>query len=259
MKLNSISALIAGGASGLGEATVRRLVAGGATCVILDPNRSRGEALAQELGENVIFVAGSITETDDVKKAIAATSARPLRFAVITAVAGSLEPLIYADGRAGDIDDFRQVIEVGLIGAFNVMRLIAEHMSSLPRVDDGQRGVIINTSSITALDGAAPNIAYTAAKSAVAAMSLSGARDLAPHGIRLMCIAPGAFRTPLVAGLPEIVLAQVAKMALFPTRMGEADEYARLAVHIFENAYLNGDTIRLDAGSRSVFLNTGNS
>lgn len=259
MKINTICALVAGGASGLGEATVRRLVAGGACCVILDPNRLRGEALAQEFAGSVIFVAGSVTETDDVKKAISAASSRPLRLAVITAVAGTLEPLIYASGQAGDLDDFRQVIDVGLIGAFNVMRLVAEHMSSLPRLDDGQRGVIINTSSISALDGGAPHIAYTAAKSAVAAMSLSGARDLAPHGIRLMCIAPGGFRTPLVTGMPEAVLDQIAKLALFPVRMGDPDEYARLAIHIFENAYLNGDTIRLDAGSRSVFLHTANS
>jgi NAD(P)-dependent dehydrogenase (short-subunit alcohol dehydrogenase family) len=244
------AALVAGGASGLGEATVRCLDREGAFVIILDRDKARGEALADELGDSVCFVHGDICQEADVLTALSAAGDRSLRLAVICAFSGGGGAILENDGSPKPLEEFRAATEVNLVGTFNVMRLAASHMASNEADVDGGRGVIVTTGSITAFDGQNFQIAYAASKAAVVGMSLPAARDLRPFGIRVMCIAPGIFLTPIMAGADESLRLFYERTTVFPRRLGHADEYAKLVVHIYSNGYLNGETIRLDAGAR---------
>lgn len=253
MELSQISAMIAGGASGLGAAAARRLVAEGARCVILDQDEEALQQIAAELGEDAIPVAGDVLNDDDVLKALRGGGDRPVRLVVICAFVNSVEPVISPEGVASDLADFRRMIDVNLVGSFNVMRLAAQEMAKHDPMANGERGLIIQTGSIASLDGSAPQIAYVAAKGAIAAMTLSAARDLGSHAIRVLTIAPGLMGTPKVLALPDGILNSLTQLAVFPKRPGEPDEYARLVVAMAECTYINGEVIRIDAASRTQY------
>ncbi len=251
MELNGISALVSGGASGLGEATVRRLVGAGASCVILDRNPDAGERLGKELGERTAFVGGDVTSPDDVARAVEEASRRgPLRVAVSCAGIGWAQRVVSRDGAPHDLDPFRSVIEVNLIGTFNVLRLAAARIASTEPTADGERGVVVNTASIAAFEGQIGQIAYSASKGGIVGLTLPAARDLAPAGVRVVTIAPGLMDTPLLGLLPEEARAALGASVLFPKRLGRPADFAGLVAHIVENPYLNGEVIRLDGGLR---------
>jgi len=251
MKLEGASVLVTGGASGLGEATVRRLHARGARVVIVDRDVKKGEEVARSLGERASFVAADVTSAGDVEAAIArAGETAPLRVAVSCAGVGWAARTINKEGAAHDLELFKTVIGINLIGTFNVARLAAAAMAKAEPLDDGERGVIVNTASIAAFDGQIGQAAYAASKAGVVGMTLPVARDLAAVGVRVMTIAPGTMDTPMLAMLPEPARAALAAGIPFPRRLGQADEYARLVEHIVDNRYLNGETIRLDGALR---------
>ena len=250
MQIEGSGALIAGGASGLGEATARRLHALGARITIADLNEDRGNALAAELGEGAQFVRADVTDADTVQAAVSAAAAQgDLRISVCSAGIGWAERIA---GRRGphSSEPFETVIRVNLIGTFNVLRLAAAAMLAGEPTSAGERGVCINTASIAAFDGQIGQVAYSASKGAVVGMTLPAARDLATAGIRVCAIAPGTFDTPLLAGLPEDAREALAQAVPFPRRLGSPDEFAALAVHIVENEMLNGEVIRLDGALR---------
>ncbi len=251
MKIQGKSALVSGGASGLGAATVRLLVRCGARVMIADLNEQAGKALAQELGEAAGFVKMDVTNEKDVQNAVDETVKRNggLHFAVSTAGIGIAEKLIGKNG-LHDLDRFVRVLRVNLIGTFDVMRRSAQAMSANQPDEDGHRGVIVTTASIAAFDGQIGQVAYCASKGGVVAMTLPLARELARQGIRVVTIAPGVFETPLLAGLSEAALQSLGQQAPFPPRLGKPDEYAALVQHIIENNMLNGETIRIDAAMR---------
>jgi NAD(P)-dependent dehydrogenase (short-subunit alcohol dehydrogenase family) len=251
MEINGAAALVTGGASGLGEATVRRLTAAGADVTILDKNADRGEALAKELSGATKFVSADVTDADQVAEAVAlAGESAPLRIAVNCAGVGSAMRTINRDGAPHDFDVFKFVVNINLLGTFNVIRLAASAISKTDTLDSGERGVIVNTASIAAFDGQIGQIAYSASKGGIVGLTLPAARDLAPVGIRVNTIAPGLMDTPLLGLLPEDQRQALGSGVLFPKRLGSADEYAALVQAIAENAYLNGETIRLDGGLR---------
>lgn len=250
MEIADSVALVSGGASGLGEATVRRLVGAGAKAVILDLNEERGAALADELGDGVRFVKTNVSSADDVQAAVDAGKALgSVRIAVSCAGIGPPAKVV---GKKGphDLDLFRKVIEVNLVGTFNVLRLAAAAMVENEPNADGERGVVVNTASVAAFDGQIGQAAYSASKGGVVGLTLPAARDLMRNGVRVMTIAPGTFDTPLLAGLPENVTQALAAGIPFPSRLGNPDEYAHLVQHIVENAYLNAEVIRLDGALR---------
>lgn len=251
MKINGRSALVSGGASGLGAATVRMLVRNGARVVIADLNEQVGKALAQELGEPAAFIRMDVTNPADVQNAIIETVKRHagLHIAVATAGIGVAEKLI---GKSGlhDLDRFIRVLRVNLIGTFDVLRHASQAMTANQPDEDGHRGVIITTASIAAFEGQIGQVAYSASKGGVVAMTLPLARELARYGIRIVTIAPGVFHTPLLGALPEAALQSLSQQAPFPPRLGKPEEYAALVQHIIENNMLNGETIRLDAAMR---------
>lgn len=250
MKIEGSVALVTGGASGLGEATVRRLVAGGAKAVIVDMNAERGAALAAELGDGVVFQKTDVSDADQVQAAVdAAKQLGDLRIAVSCAGVGWAARTIKRDGTPHDFDLFKKVIEVNLVGTFNVIRLAASAMSQQDAIDD-ERGVLINTASVAAFDGQIGQAAYAASKGGVVGLTLPVARDLAKSKIRVMTIAPGTFDTPMLASLPEEVRQALAAQIPNPSRLGRPSEYAALAAHIVENQYLNGEVIRLDGALR---------
>ena len=247
---NTTVALVTGGASGLGEATVRRLVGQGARAVIVDLNAERGGALAAELGDGVRFAETNVTDAESVSKAIAvAREMGVLRIAVSCAGIG---PAAKTVGKKGphDLDLFAKVIGINLVGTFNVLRLAAAAMCENEPNADGERGVVINTASIAAYDGQIGQVAYSASKGGVVGLTLPAARDLMRNGVRVMTIAPGTFDTPLLAGLPENVREALAAGIPFPSRLGNPAEYGQLVEHIVRNAYLNGEVIRLDGALR---------
>jgi NAD(P)-dependent dehydrogenase (short-subunit alcohol dehydrogenase family) len=251
MKIQGSAALVTGGASGLGEATVRRLVAAGARVVILDRDEKRGPALEKELGERARFVKTDVTSADEVQKAVdAANELGGLRIAVSCAGVGWAARTLNKEGQAHDLELFKTVVGINLIGTFNVSRLAAAAIAKQAPLDDGERGVIINTASVAAFDGQIGQVAYTASKAGVAGMTLPMARDLSAVGIRVLTIAPGTMDTPMLAQLPEAARQALAAGIPFPKRLGTADDYAKLAQHIVENGYLNGETIRLDGALR---------
>jgi NAD(P)-dependent dehydrogenase (short-subunit alcohol dehydrogenase family) len=251
MVIKGAAALITGGASGLGEATTRRLSAAGADVTILDKNTDLGEALAKELGGATKFVSADVTDADQVTEAVAlAGESAPLRIAVNCAGVGSAMRTINRDGTPHDFDVFKFVVNVNLLGTFNVIRLAASAMSKTDAFDTGERGVIVNTASIAAFDGQIGQIAYSASKGGIVGLTLPAARDLSPVGIRVNTIAPGLMDTPLLGLLPEDQRQALGSGVLFPKRLGSPEEYAALVQAIAENAYLNGETIRLDGGLR---------
>jgi 3-hydroxyacyl-CoA dehydrogenase / 3-hydroxy-2-methylbutyryl-CoA dehydrogenase len=251
MEIEGSGALVAGGASGLGEATVRRLHAGGAAVAIADLNEERGQALAGELGDRACFVRADVTEPGQVQAAVDAAAALPggLRISVCCAGIGWAERIA---GRSGPhtLQPFETVIRVNLIGTFNVLRLAAAAMLAQDPTGSGERGVCINTASIAAFDGQIGQVSYSASKGGIVGMTLPAARDLAVAAIRVCTIAPGTFDTPLLAGLPEENRQALAEAIPFPQRLGRPDEFAQLAVQIVENEMLNGETIRLDGALR---------
>jgi 3-hydroxyacyl-CoA dehydrogenase / 3-hydroxy-2-methylbutyryl-CoA dehydrogenase len=251
MRIDGSSALVAGGASGLGEATVRMLHAAGASVTIGDLNAERGSALAAELGDGADFCLTDVTDGGSVQAAvdIAAAGRGGLRIAVCCAGIGWAERVA---GRKGTHDQaaFERVIAVNLIGTFNMIRLAATAIMAGEPLPSGERGVIVNTASIAAYDGQIGQIAYAASKGGIVGMTLPAARDLAVAGIRVCTIAPGTFDTPLLGALPEPAREALGQAVPFPSRLGRPDEYADLVSHIVGNEMLNGEVIRLDGALR---------
>ncbi|MDQ3572870.1 MAG: 3-hydroxyacyl-CoA dehydrogenase [Actinomycetota bacterium] len=251
MRIEGASALVSGGASGLGEATTRRLHDAGAKVVIADLNAEKGEALATELGDDARFVAANVTEPDQVQAAVdaAADADGGLRISVCCAGIGWAQRTTSKHG-PHDFDAFQTVVQVNLIGTFNVLRLAATAMSANEPDGGGERGVAINTASIAAFEGQIGQVSYAASKGGIVGMTLPAARDLAGLGIRVNTIAPGLFDTPLLAALPDEARAALGAGVPFPKRLGDPGEYAQLAQQIVENPMLNGETIRLDGALR---------
>jgi NAD(P)-dependent dehydrogenase (short-subunit alcohol dehydrogenase family) len=247
MRIEGAAALVAGGASGLGAATARRLHAAGAEVTIADLNAEAGGALAAELGTPARFAVADVTDPEQVAAAVNAAGA--LRIAVTCAGVAWAEKVT---GRRGPHDPaaFERVVHVNLVGTFNVLRLAASAMAAQPPLEDGERGVVVTTASIAAFDGQIGQIAYAASKAGVAGMTLPAARDLSPLGIRVCAIAPGTFDTPMLAGLPEAARTALAQQVPHPARLGRPEEYAALAAHVVENPMLNGEVIRLDGALR---------
>lgn len=246
MELKGAGALITGGASGLGLATSEALAARGARVVMLDLPGSAGEEQARRIGGGARFVAGDVTSEADAQRAV--DSVENLRVLVNCAGIGSSARIVGRDGPF-PLADFKRVIEVNLIGTFNLLRLAAQRMVEGEPVD-GERGVIVNTASVAAFEGQIGQAAYAASKGGIAALTIVAARDLASHLIRVCTIAPGIMDTPLLGRLPEEVRQSLSASVPNPKRLGEPREYGALAVHIVENGYLNGETIRLDGAIR---------
>ncbi|OMC33122.1 3-hydroxy-2-methylbutyryl-CoA dehydrogenase [Mycolicibacterium fortuitum] len=251
MKVAGSSAVVTGGVSGLGLATVRRLLEAGAErVVIIDLPSSAGEDVARELGPSVEFVASDVRDPDGVQRAFdTAAAAAPCRVLVHCAGRGGAVRLVNRDGSPGDLDLYNEVVTINLIGTFNVLRLAAAAMSTNDEVD-GDRGVCVLTASVAAYEGQIGQIPYASAKAGIVGMTLVGARDLAGKHIRVCTIAPGTFDTPLLNRLSEDVRASLAKTVPHPSRLGQSDEYAKLALSIIDNGMLNGETIRLDGAIR---------
>ncbi|HVN87068.1 MAG TPA: 3-hydroxyacyl-CoA dehydrogenase [Candidatus Binatia bacterium] len=251
MKIESSVAVVTGGASGLGEATVRMLLANGGRAAIMDRPQSNGEHLAKELGKNAIFTPADVTSESEVSAAItkAVGAFGTIHIAVNCAGVGAAMKTVSKSGPM-PLEIFSKVIEINLIGTFNVIRLAAAQMQRNQPSDDGERGVLINTASIAAFDGQIGQAAYSASKGGVVGMTLPIARDLASVGIRCVTIAPGTFDTPMLAMLPEPQRQALGAQIPFPSRLGRPSEYAALARHIIENVVLNGETIRLDGALR---------
>ena len=251
MKIQGCVALVTGGASGLGEATVRRLVGAGAHAVILDRPGSPGDGVARALGERAVFAPADVTSADEVAAAVALGVERfgTIHVAVNCAGVGAAMRTVTKQGPM-PLEIFAKVIAVNLTGTFNVLRLAAAQMARNTPNEEGERGVIVNTASAAAFDGQIGQAAYSASKGGVVAMTLPIARDLASLGIRVMTIAPGTFDTPMLAMLPDEQRQALAAQIPFPPRLGRPSEFAALACHIVENAMLNGETIRLDGALR---------
>ena len=245
MQLDGIGALVAGGASGLGEAAARALAARGARVAIADLNEEKGAALAAELGAT--FAKADVTDEEQVRAAVDA--AGELRLAVSCAGIGWAERTVGREGPAA-LQPFETVVRVNLIGTFNVLRIAAASMAGNEPDEGGERGAVVMTASIAAFDGQIGQAAYSASKGGVVGLTLPAARDLARVGIRVCTIAPGLFDTPLLAGLPEEKRSALGAQVPHPPRLGRPEEYAQLACHIAENPMLNGETIRLDGALR---------
>ncbi|MGH9302927.1 MAG: SDR family NAD(P)-dependent oxidoreductase [Acidimicrobiales bacterium] len=251
MQIDGTAALVTGGASGLGEATVRALTARGAVCTIFDRDAERAESLASSLGESTKVATGDVGDPEAVTEAVAqANGGGTLRIVVNCAGIGWAQRTIDREGALHDLEAFKTVVNVNLVGTFNVMRIAAGAISKAPPLDDGERGVIVNTASVAAYEGQIGQIAYSASKGGIVAMTVPAARDLAPTGIRVNTIAPGLMDTPLLGLLPQESRLALGAGVLFPKRLGSPEEYASLVIAICENHYLNGETIRLDGGLR---------
>ncbi|WP_216903132.1 3-hydroxyacyl-CoA dehydrogenase [Nocardia alni] len=249
MQINNAVAVVTGGASGLGLATVKELHGQGAKVVIIDLPSSNGEAIAKELGEGAVFAAADVTNEEQVAAALdAAQALGTLRIAVNCAGIGNAIKTVSKKG-AFPLDAFTKVVTVNLIGTFNVIRLAAERISAGELAGE-ERGVIINTASVAAFDGQIGQAAYSASKGGIVGMTLPIARDLASVNIRVVTIAPGLFHTPLFASLPDEAISALGAQVPHPARLGDPTEYAALARHIVENPMLNGETIRLDGAIR---------
>jgi 3-hydroxyacyl-CoA dehydrogenase / 3-hydroxy-2-methylbutyryl-CoA dehydrogenase len=245
MELNGIGALVAGGASGLGEATARELAARGARVTVADLNEERGAALADEI--DGAFAAADVTDEAQVQAAV--DSIEGLRLAVSCAGIGWAERTVKKDGPAA-LQPFETVVRVNLIGTFNVLRLAANAMAAGEPDAEGERGSVVMTASIAAFDGQIGQTAYSASKGGVAGLTLPAARDLARLGIRVCTIAPGLFDTPLLGALPQESRDALGASIPFPPRLGRPEEYAKLVCHIAENTMLNGEVLRLDGALR---------
>src|SRR6266516_3941160 len=251
MDLANKGVLVSGGASGLGAACARLLSQCGAKVVIADLNSETGNALARELGDSTLFVQANVVEEESVQAAVQAAvdSFGGLYVVINCAGIGPAEKVVGKNGPAS-LATFAKVIQVNLIGTFNVIRLAASVMTENSPNEGGGRGVIINTASAAAFEGQIGQAAYSASKGGIVSMTLPIARELARYGIRVMTIAPGLFDTPLLGGLPEQFRLSLGQQVPFPPRLGRPDEYAALAKHIIENEMLNGEVIRLDGGVR---------
>jgi len=251
MELNSKVAIVTGGASGLGLATVEAFLARGAQVAIFDLNEEQGQAVAARLGENVLFAKVNVADEASVQAGIAAVMQKlgAVHVAVNCAGIGSAMRTVGKNGPHA-LDVFAKVIGVNLVGTFNVCRLAAAEMQKNEPNEDGERGVIINTASVAAFDGQIGQVAYAASKGGVVGMTLPMARDLAAIGVRVNTIAPGIFNTPLMNAAPDAVKLPLIEMTQFPKRLGHPAEYAMLVRHIVVNRFMNGETIRLDGGIR---------
>jgi len=251
MEIAGKTFLISGGGSGLGAATAQRLVAEGGNVVLADVNPAAGEEMATALGASARFVRTDVTREADVQAAVqtALDTFGALHGAVNCAGIATAEKVL---GKRGvhPLDAFTRVIQINLIGTFNVIRLAAEAIARNEPDAGGERGVLVNTASVAAFDGQVGQAAYAASKGGVVGMTLPIARDLAPLGIRVMTIAPGIFETPMLAGLPEAARLSLGQQVPFPSRLGRPEEYAALVAHILQNQMLNGEVIRLDGAIR---------
>jgi NAD(P)-dependent dehydrogenase (short-subunit alcohol dehydrogenase family) len=257
MIIQGQAALVTGAGSGLGEATARELARLGAKVAVLDINQANADLVAADL--NAAHGAGTavacqcdITNTESLQAAIAqaAVAHGPARILMSIAGIGSAKRVISRDGQPAPLEDFVRVVNVNLIGTYNVARLFAAECAKLTPLEDGERGVMVFTASVAAFDGQVGQQAYSASKSGVVGMTLPMARDLAQHGIRVCTIAPGLFATPLMKTLPEVVQQSLAASIPFPARLGKPEEFAQLASHIVTNTHLNGEVIRLDGALR---------
>jgi NAD(P)-dependent dehydrogenase (short-subunit alcohol dehydrogenase family) len=251
MEINGITAVVTGGASGLGGATVERLAAQGANIVILDRDAERGASLAGKIGGAARFVEADVTSEEQVAAALKLAQEQFGGLRVLVNCAGvGMAMRTFTKNGPHPLDVFETVIKINLIGTFNCIRLAAEYMADNEPNPHGERGVIINTASVAAFDGQIGQAAYSASKGGIVGMTLPIARDLARNGVRVCTIAPGIFNTPLMASLPEEAQQSLAQQVPFPPRLGEPAEYAQLAQAIIENPMLNGETIRLDGAIR---------
>jgi len=249
LKTDNITALVTGGASGLGLATTEALVAAGAHVGILDLPGSPGEAVAQAHAGSVTFLPGDVTSTEDVSQVLDVLSEQgPLRVVVNCAGVGPPGKVLGKNGPL-PLEDFERIVRINLFGTFNVIRLAAERIAATDSVD-GERGVIVNTASVAAFDGQIGQPAYAASKGGIVSMALPIARELARHQIRVATIAPGIFDTPLLKTLPEDARASLGAQVPHPSRLGDPDEFGALVRHIVENPMLNGEVIRLDGAIR---------
>ena len=251
MNLKDAVAVITGAGSGLGEATAREFASAGAKIAVLDLPNSPGSKVAESFGEKGLFVSADVVSPDEVERAIAIAAERfgTIHIAVNCAGIGRAQRTITKEG-PHSLDLFNKVVQVNLIGTFNVIRLAAQQMSKNSPNAEGERGVVINTASIAAFDGPIGQAAYSASKGGVVALTLPVARDLASLGVRVCTIAPGTFDTPMLALLAEQARKALGAAIPFPARLGRPSEYAALARHIVENSMLNGETIRLDGALR---------
>ena len=251
MEINGSSAIVTGGASGLGEATARKLAAQGVRVTVFDRNEERAKEVATEIGGSANYVAGDVTDPDDCQKAVdQAADGGNLRIAVNCAGTGWVGRVINRDGSPHDLAPFKFIQDLNIIGTFNVMTKAASAIAKVEPQENGERGVIVNTASVAAFDGQIGQLAYSASKGAVVGMTLPAARDLAVVGIRVLAIAPGLFDTPLLAMLPDEARDALAQSVNFPKRLGSPPEFGDLVVHIATNSYLNAEVIRLDGGIR---------
>ena len=251
MNIDEVTAIVTGGASGLGEATVRDIVSHGGRAVILDLEEEKARKLADELGSNSAFFHADVTDENSVQDAVRKACDTFGHINVLVNCAGiAIAKKTLGKQGPHDLPSFSKVIAVNLTGTFNTIRLVSEKMATNEPNPHGERGVIINTASVAAFDGQIGQAAYSASKGGIVGMTLPLARDLAHLGIRVMTIAPGLFHTPLFAQLPEKARKALGEMTPFPSRLGQPSEYAHLVLSIIENAMLNGETIRLDGAIR---------
>lgn len=252
MEIRDKVAIITGGASGLGLATAKSLIAQGAKVMIFDLNEEKAKEVCEDLGENSAYIKVDVTKEESVMAGVEKTVDQfgAVHICVNCAGVGTPQKTL---GRSGPIplENFKTVIDINLIGTFNVLRLAAEQMAkNAPLTAEGERGIIVNTASVAAFDGQMGQAAYGASKAGVAGMTLPIARDLSSYGIRINTIAPGLFRTPMAEGLPEKIIDKLETMVEFPKRLGQPSEYASLVSFMVENEYINGEVIRLDGGIR---------
>jgi NAD(P)-dependent dehydrogenase (short-subunit alcohol dehydrogenase family) len=250
MKINGQAALVTGGASGLGEATARELARLGAKVAVLDVNKVLAEKVAAEIGGIACECDITVTESVAAALAKAAGAHGPARILMNIAGIGTAKRVVQKDGSAAALEDFVRVVNINLIGTYNVSRLFAAECAKLAPMEDGERGVMMFTASVAAFDGQVGQQAYSASKAGLTGMTLPMARDLAQHGIRVCTVAPGIFATPLLLQLPEAVQKSLAASIPFPQRLGKPEEFAQLACHIVTNGHLNGEVIRLDGALR---------
>jgi NAD(P)-dependent dehydrogenase (short-subunit alcohol dehydrogenase family) len=249
MKIEGQAAIISGGASGLGRATAKALAEAGVRVAILDINEAAAAEAARETGG--FAIGADVTDAASTEAAFAAARARhgPSRIAVNCAGIGTAGRIVGRDGPM-PLDAFRRVVEVNLIGSFNVMRLAAAEMSALESLEDGERGIIVSTASVAAYEGQIGQAAYSASKGGIVSFTLPAARELAHYGVRVVAIAPGIFATPMLHGLPQGVQDSLAASVPFPSRLGRPEEYAALVLHLCRNPMINGEVIRLDGALR---------
>ena len=259
MQIEKHSFLVTGGASGLGESVVRAIVSQGGKAIIADLNESTGQALVNELGDNVRFVRCDVTSGDDVQAAVAMAEEafEGLQGSINCAGIAVVQKLLDRENNPADLESFSRGVNINLVGSFNVARLvaasIAKRVAAKPSDEvNADNGIIINTASIAAFDGQVGQGSYASSKAGVVGMMLPLARELTRHGIRVMTIAPGVFATPMMQGLPEKAREQLEAAVPYPKRLGNPNEFAKLVVHIIDNAYLNGEVIRLDGAIRMV-------